>query len=200
MFYTCNKKKIGVKYLRVIAGTHRGRRLRSVKGDKTRPTADRVKEALFNILQNRIYNSRFLDLYSGTGSIAIEALSRGAGQAVLVEEDKAALKVIERNLADLGLESQAVVLGREVAGALLFLGSKREQFDLIFLDPPYRDGKEEEVLSGLEDNELLAAGGMVIVEHQRKNNLPDRVGNFYKQRVAAYGDTALAFYLKEEKD
>ncbi|MGM9570650.1 MAG: 16S rRNA (guanine(966)-N(2))-methyltransferase RsmD [bacterium] len=200
MFYACNKNKIGVKYLRVIAGTHRGRRLRSVKGDKTRPTADRVKEALFNILQNRIYNSRFLDLYSGTGSIAIEALSRGAGQAVLVEEDKAALKVIERNLADLGLASQAVVLGREVAGALLFLGSKREQFDLIFLDPPYRDGKEEEVLSGLEDNDLLAAGGMVIVEHQRKNNLPDRVGIFYKQRVAAYGDTALAFYLKEEKD
>lgn len=186
--------------MRVIAGTHRGRRIRAVKGNRTRPTADRVKEALFNILQSRIYNSRFLDLYSGTGSIAIEALSRGAGRAVLVEEDKAALNVIAKNLSDLGLESQAVVLGREVAGSLLFLGNKKEQFDLIFLDPPYRDGKEKEVLSGLENNDLMASGGMVIVEHQRKNDLPDRVGIFYKQRVAVYGDTALAFYLKEEKD
>lgn len=149
--------------MRVIAGKARSLKLTTVPGDGTRPTTDRIKETLFNMLQYGLTDAYFLDLFAGSGAIGIEALSRGAEHAVFVEKHLPAVRCIEKNLSFTGLSGQAEVLRQDVFAALKrFDGNMR--FDYIFMDPPYGRGIEKDVLAALSDGKLFLPDTQVIVE------------------------------------
>lgn len=150
--------------MRVIAGSARRLQLKTVKNMDTRPTTDRIKETLFNMIQDDIPSSRFLDLFSGSGAIGIEALSRGADHAVFVENNKAATACIRDNLAFTRLADQAVVMESNAITAISMLESKKEFFDIIFMDPPYEKELEKEVLERLVHSPILDENTLIIVE------------------------------------
>ncbi len=164
------------------------------KGTGLRPTGDRVKEALFNILGDLVPGCLFLDLFAGTGNVGIEALSRGAAGAVFVEMNRNNVLVIEKNLVLTGLRSRARVIGLDVFKALPVLGREGQPFDLVFLDPPYMNGMETRVLSGIAGNNLLKPLGRVIVESSSKDFLPPAVDQIKLNRQEKYGDTVLSIY------
>lgn len=149
--------------MRVIAGTARSLPLKAAEGDNTRPTTDRIKETLFNMLQSDIAGCRFLDLYAGSGAIGIEALSRGAKEAVLVENARAALAVIKDNLAFTKLDSKAVIMEQDVLSAINRLAGK-EVFDIIFMDPPYGKDYEYDVLNALSHSDIIDKYTIIIIE------------------------------------
>lgn len=149
--------------MRVIAGTAKRLQLKTLDGMDTRPTTDRIKETLFNILQTGIAGSRFLDLFAGSGQIGLEALSRGAKHAVFVDNSKKACACIADNIRFTRMEACSTLLTMEVSGALRTLEGK-EPFDYIFMDPPYHSGMEREVLAYLASSALLCGDGIVIVE------------------------------------
>jgi len=186
--------------LRVIGGLAKGRRLKAVKGTKTRPTADRVKESLFNIIREKVADSNFLDLYAGTGNVGIEALSRGAAQAVFIEQDRKAIKILKENLNLTSFQQKAEVYQQDVLVALDILGRKKRTFSLIFLDPPYYEGLEEKTLEKILLSKVLTPDGLIIVEHLRKNILPAKVNILQLVRTETYGDTAMSFYRKREEE
>jgi 16S rRNA (guanine966-N2)-methyltransferase len=176
--------------MRVIAGEFRSRRIESVPGMATRPTTDRLREALFNILQTRIEGASFVDVYAGTGAVGIEALSRGAAHAWFLERDKRALSVIRQNLANLGVEGRATVL----AGKALS-GLARCAAGIVFLDPPYE-------LAGEYRAALDQLGAqppdLVVVQHSVHLKLHDEYGALRRTRVARHGDDELSFYAVPE--
>lgn len=185
--------------MRVIAGTLRRRTLEAPAGMATRPTSDRLRETLFNVLAPRIEGARFLDLYAGSGAVGIEAASRGAERIVMVEHGAAALKILRANLESLGLRGAVRV---EVASVAAFLRNARPEsaglaFDIVFLDPPY-DAKDEYVLAlgllGGDRSGLLARDAVVIAEHRRRDKLAERYSNLERTRVLEQGDAALSFY------
>ncbi len=147
--------------LRVIAGEARSIPLMTPDGLDTRPTTDRVKETLFNLLQNDIYGCEFLDLFAGSGQIGIEALSRGAKSACFVEKSKKAMEIIQKNLEKTKFTDKADLIKKDVVSALSVM---RDSYDIIFMDPPYALGIEKEVLSMIEKNGLLNEDGFVIIE------------------------------------
>jgi 16S rRNA (guanine966-N2)-methyltransferase len=182
--------------MRLTGGLDRGRRLRAPRGAHTRPTAAKVREAIFNILGPPPEGS-VLDLYAGTGALGIEALSRGALRSVFVERDHQALVALRRNLRELGLEERSVVIGAEVCSALRRLSTAGEHFSWVFLDPPY--AKETEgVLAELSGGELLAPCAVVVVEHDRRHRPPgainSSVGGLFLTDRRMYGDTELSFF------
>jgi 16S rRNA (guanine(966)-N(2))-methyltransferase RsmD len=179
--------------MRIIAGEFRGRRLAAVRG-RLRPTSDKVREAIFNILGPKVKDAEVLDLYAGTGALAWEALSRGARHAVLVEEQGAVLEVLRRNQETLGLKEQARVLPLSVPVALKKLAGQGARFDLIFLDPPYGQGLAAATLATLADLDLVRPGGQVVAEAGRREALPEKVGNLILSHTRIYGDTQVAFY------
>ena len=150
--------------MRVIAGSARRLMLETPKGMTTRPTLDREKETLFNMLQNGLYDAMFLDLFAGSGQIGIEALSRGARQAYFVEQGMEALSCIRRNLEFTRLEDKAVVMGRDVISAINMLSHEQQVFDYIFMDPPYGQGLEKQALYALADSHLVGEDTVIIVE------------------------------------
>ncbi|OUN01547.1 MAG: 16S rRNA (guanine(966)-N(2))-methyltransferase RsmD [Firmicutes bacterium ZCTH02-B6] len=180
--------------MRVIGGRCRGMRLQPVPGTTTRPTADRVKESLFNILAPWVADARVLDLFAGTGALGIEALSRGAREAVFVERDAQALRVLRANLRHTKLEELAEIRAGDVARELLRLGSQGRAFDLVFLDPPYRQGLVPPTLASLAANGLVAPGGWIVVEHDGREEMPEQAANLARVRTVRYGDTALTFF------
>ena len=149
--------------MRIIAGTRRSLPLKSVEGFDTRPTTDRIKETLFNMLQGRIPESHFLDLFAGTGQIGLEALSRGALRAVFVDSGKKQQKCIEENIAFTKFQAESRLLGYDVLSALRLLQGK-ESFDIIFMDPPYGQDLEKQVLEELSKSSLLKEDGLIVVE------------------------------------
>ncbi len=181
------------KHMRIIGGSLGGRRLASVKG-RMRPTGAKVREALFAILGDRVIEARVLDLFAGTGALGIEALSRGAREAVFVEDDPASLKVLGRNLEDLGLGNRARVAPLEARRALKKLKAQGEGFNLVFLDPPYGKGLAAAALAALNEAGLLAPGGLIAAEHSSKESLPEKVGNLTRIDLRRYGDTQVALY------
>jgi 16S rRNA (guanine966-N2)-methyltransferase len=185
--------------MRIIAGTLKGRVLAPVKG-RMRPTAAKVREAVFNILGAAVPGVRVLDLFAGTGALGIEALSRGAAAAVFVEEHPQSLHVLRRNLADLGLEDRSTVWSLPVAAALKKLAGRGECFGLAFLDPPYGGGEAEAALRVLASLSLLVPGARVVVEHSRRETLPEVGGGLRRLAVRRYGDTQVAFYLAEARE
>lgn len=149
--------------MRVIAGTARRLALKTVEGMDTRPTTDRIKETLFNMLNTQIPGCRFLDLFSGSGAIGIEALSRGAESAVFVEQNRRAAQCIQQNLSFTRLKDRAVLMQTDVCSALRKMEGEKP-FDIIFMDPPYRQGLEREVLEMLADSSLADAQTLIITE------------------------------------
>ncbi|MQL54022.1 16S rRNA (guanine(966)-N(2))-methyltransferase RsmD [Desulfofundulus thermobenzoicus] len=180
--------------MRVIGGLAKKRRLKVPRGWTGRPTADRVKETLFNILAPWIDGCSFLDLFAGTGNVGIEALSRGAERAVFVEQDYRAVNAIRENLHHAGFVEQAELLSGDVLSVLTKLAGRGYSFDLIFLDPPYGQGLELSTLEALKDLPLLNQGGMVVVESSNKTTLPPQVGKLVLYRRHRVGDTLLSFY------
>lgn len=178
--------------MRVIAGTAKGRRLKAPKGMKTRPTSDRVKEAVFNILSPYVGQARFLDLFAGSGAMGIEALSRGASTATFVENDKAALNVIKTNIRNCGFTDFSRVIPGNVFSVLRKL--QGEQFDLIYVDPPYSTKLGTEVLTQLIDYQLLTAGSLVMVETRRADHVTVDISELKQVTVREYGDTAVCFF------
>jgi 16S rRNA (guanine966-N2)-methyltransferase len=184
-----------VSSMRVIAGKYRSRALRSLKGRKLRPTSDRLRETLFNILGPNIEGATFVDLFAGTGAVGIEALSRGARHVIFVERHPPAAALIRRNLESLGIIPGAEILGMDVLRGIEQLEASRVHTQFIFLDPPYAANEEyESVLEALGESPIVAPEARVIVEHLRKREMPDRVGELELARVVEQGDAALSFY------
>jgi len=183
--------------MRVIAGQYRSRVLVAPKGRDTRPTSDRLRETLFNVLAPRLEGAVFMDLYAGSGAVGIEALSRGARETIFVEQAEAALKAIRANLASLGTRGGYALEARGVAGALRRLAESGRVTDIIFLDPPYERADEYELTLGLLGGEcsgLLAPGAIVVAEHTKKGDLAEGYGGLERYRVLKQGDAALSFY------
>jgi 16S rRNA (guanine(966)-N(2))-methyltransferase RsmD len=181
--------------MRIIAGTYRSRVLAAPPGMATRPSSDRLRETLFNVLAARIAGAALLDLYAGSGAVGLEALSRGAASATFVERAQPALKTLRANLASLGIEQGFAVQAGPVAA---FLRAGRGMaFDLVFLDPPYDDSAEYEStlnLLGGAARSMLAPDAIVIAEHRRKQRLEERYGALARTRLLQQGDAALSFY------
>jgi 16S rRNA (guanine966-N2)-methyltransferase len=183
--------------MRITGGTLRSRAIRAPKGQATRPTSDRVREALFGILESAgvVRGARVLDLYAGTGALALEALSRGAARAILVESSREALAAARGNVASLGLEDRARILAADVRDAVRRLEGEAP-FDVVLADPPWAlvdTGEALRVLAEVARSPLLAEDALVILEHSSRTPPPD-VAGLSNQQARRYGDTALTFY------
>jgi 16S rRNA (guanine966-N2)-methyltransferase len=185
--------------MRIIGGHARGRRLKSPKGGATRPTGDRVKQTVFDILAPRISGCRFLDVFAGAGGIGLEALSRGAARVVLVDNNRAAVDAIQENLAALnGSGGQAQVFRQDARVALASMADAGVRFDVVYVDPPYESNLYEELLEQIGSTRLLQADGIVIAEHFHKRARPETIGNLVRARTVRIGDHTLSFYRPSE--
>ncbi len=183
--------------MRVIAGKYRSRQLRSLRGLDVRPTADRLREALFNVLAPQIEDSAWLDLYAGTGAVGIEALSRGARTVYFVESSRKAAAIIRQNLRTLQIEEGYAVLERDAEQALRLLDSLAVSCDVCFLDPPYRMQQAyAEVLGFLSQSRLLKPASMVVAEHEKHFDPGDKFGALERYRELRQGDAVLSFYRR----
>jgi 16S rRNA (guanine966-N2)-methyltransferase len=179
--------------MRLTGGADRGRKLRAPRGNGTRPTASRVREAIFNIL-GPAPDAPVLDLYAGTGALGLEALSRGAPKVVFVERDQRALASLSRNLRELGLSDRAVIVGGKVQAALARLADGPDRFAWVFVDPPYASGEAQQTLEALAGSGVLAPGAVVMFEHDKRRVPPDSAGALYLCDRRFYGDTGVSFY------
>lgn len=179
--------------MRVITGSARGRRLITLDGDDVRPTTEKVKEALFSIIQFEIEGRRVLDLFAGSGQLGIEALSRGAKNAVFVDLSKKSAEVVKKNLESTGFEKSAVVLNTD---SISFLRTRAEKYDIAFLDPPYRTGLLKQALDNIE--RVMSDGGVIIAECPYDEEFPEYAGSFLKTKEYKYGKIKLALYRKEQ--
>lgn len=186
--------------MRVIAGTQKGRRLHGPKGPGLRPTADRVKEALFSILGSRVAGARVLDLYAGTGAIGIEALSRGAHSVTFVEPDPAALRVLRSNLVHCGIEASADI---QACTAETFLRRSTDadaHYDIVFADPPYQTEHNAGLWSALADTTAITSDTLVVLEHSSKLAVPQANVHLRLLRQYRYGDTTLSVFGMTAQD
>jgi 16S rRNA (guanine(966)-N(2))-methyltransferase RsmD len=176
--------------MRVTGGIGKGRKLKVPAGARVRPTSDKVKQALFNILGQKVEGALFLDLFAGIGGIGIEALSRGAARVVFVDDSRDSLRVIQQNIEQTGFNERAQVIASK---AETFLKKTSEQFDIVFLDPPYSLALEP-LLNGIVVSGILKPGSIVITEHFKKQPSIKQAGKLSLYRESQYGDTVLAFY------
>lgn len=184
--------------MRIIAGSARGRRLKGPRGPGLRPTSDQVREALFNILGKRVCAARVLDLFAGTGALSLEALSRGARRAVLVDRGREALALCRDNGAILGFSEKIELVALTVDARLSQRLGARGPFDLVFADPPYA-AISPEVLLGWLSPALLAEAGVLVIEHDRRSAAPLSGLGFERFDARRFGDTALAFYRRADR-
>ena len=184
--------------MRIIAGTAKGIRLKTPKGMNTRPTADRVKESMFGILAANVVDAEVLDLFAGTGNLGLEALSRGAASATLVDKNIQSIKIIMENAILTDLARAAVICREDVMTALRRLQASAKSFDLIFCDPPYNLGLAPKVLSWLDATEVLRGGGIFVLEHSRHEKLPEGLKRIVAYRSEFYGETVVSFFMKQE--
>ena len=175
--------------MRIIAGTLKGRRIDAPDWTGLRPTSDRLRETLFNVLAPHVEGARFLDAYAGTGAVGIEALSRGASQVTFVERDPRAVRLIERNLARCGVNDRYAIIRAGFAGAAPRLD---RAFDILFLDPPYGAGELTGALSAAAP--LVTHDALLVVEHATRDEAPEGIDNLVRVRQLKQGDSALAFY------
>lgn len=180
--------------MRVIAGSARGRKLRSLRGLAMRPTQDRVREALFNIIGEAVIDSLFLDLYAGVGGVGIEALSRGAAKVVFVENHPPAVEVIRNNLTACGFNSGFRVVKSDSIRFIDGAARRAEKFQIIFMDPPYRTPLLQRTLEKLGAAPIIVAGGVVVAEHASAEQPAESYGDLLLQDVRRFGDTALSFF------
>lgn len=181
--------------MRVIAGKFGSRRLKTPKTLRVRPTSDRLRETLFNILGPAVDDSLFVDMYAGTGAVGIEAISRGAREVIWIESHPKTAQLIRENLKSLQILSGVEVIEQPALRALEKLAARHLMADFLFLDPPYDKAEEHSlVLDFLDSSHLIAPLGMVIVEHHAKTELPGRLDRLERTRLVEQGDAALSFY------
>jgi 16S rRNA (guanine966-N2)-methyltransferase len=191
--------------MRISGGTAKGRRTatkslltKNSEGERLRPTSSKVREALFDILRNKIEGASFVDLYAGTGTVGLEALSRGTGRSVFVEPDELRIRTIKNNVLRLGFLEQALVAKGRAYEFLQKASVENESFDIFFIDPPYDSEEIEKVLPLLGEEGLVNEDGVVIVEHFFKRQVPEKAGRLKIKRSYRYGDTMLTLYRKVE--
>ncbi|NLD20236.1 MAG: 16S rRNA (guanine(966)-N(2))-methyltransferase RsmD [Clostridiales bacterium] len=177
--------------MRIIAGEYKGRRLKSPPDYTVRPTTDKVKEALFSILSEKIWDSRVLDLFSGTGNLGLEALSRGARLCVFADNSRDSIELIKGNITHCGAEDKARVAAGDYRRVI---AKEREPFDIILLDPPYGKGYLEECFKLIEENHSLACDGVIVAEHRKEEVLPEEFCGLTKVKERRYGVIMLSIY------
>lgn len=180
--------------MRVIAGKAKGRALKAVPGKNTRPTGDKVKEAIFSMIGPYFDGGRVLDLFAGTGALGIEALSRGAELAVFVDIDKKSVHIIHENLRATDLVGQAEVYCNEATRAIKALGRRGLEFDLILLDPPYHLPIIEPLITLMDQWNIVHTSTQIVVEQESGTILPDKIGYFHLSRQVDYGGTLVTIY------
>lgn len=180
--------------MRVISGTARGRPLKAVPGMGTRPTTDKVKEAIFSMIGPYFDGGTALDLFAGTGGLGIEALSRGMDRAVFIDTDPKSVEVVRENLKACGFADAAEVYRNDAGRALKALAKREARFRLVFLDPPYRLKNADRLMEEMHGLGLLDKHAVVLVEHAGEHRYPETFGPFRCRRLAEYGETAVAIY------
>ena len=180
--------------MRVITGIAGGRKLKSPEGEAVRPTADHVKQAMFNILQFDLEGRRILDLFGGTGQLGIEALSRGAREAVFTDSSRTSIQLIRENLKRCGLEGKVLQ-----TDALSYL-ARGEKFDVIFIDPPYDGGLYQAILERINAVDNLTEGGIIVCEARAGTELPELSAPYFKLRERRYGNVKICIYSKSEQN
>jgi 16S rRNA (guanine966-N2)-methyltransferase len=186
--------------MRIIGGEARGRQIRLPKGCRIRPTADRVKESLFDILAP-LEGTYFLDIFAGCGNVGLEALSRGARRSVFVEKEPRLVDSIRANLRVLGVESRGEVIAADAEKGIRYLRKRGDRFDILFADPPYEEGHVAETMKFLEEGDILAPGGVIALQHSVRETVEDgftRTMSVTDQR--RYGDTMLSFFRKRREE
>ena len=181
--------------LRIIGGKFKGRKLAAFRGQSVRPTSDRVRESLFNILSVAWEGKTVLDLFAGTGGLGIEAISRGACRVVFIEGHLHAIRVLEKNIAALDLTSCCEVLKCSVDKGIDLVRKANRIFDVIFLDPPYDERLADTSLSLLGSSDILDIGGVVVVEHHCKEDLSEEYHKLYRSDHRTYGKTGISFFV-----
>jgi len=179
--------------MRVISGTSKGRKLVTPRSQSVRPTSDRVKESIFNILREEIEGKRVLDLFAGTGNLGIEALSRGAEKTIFVEKRRQAIRLIQKNLAQFGLEDRSEILPKDISRAIGILKQRGESFDLILMDPPYEKGWIQRTLMKLNSHPIYHGDSILVIEHSRREPLPQPMKGWNLIRQRQIGDTLISF-------
>ena len=177
--------------MRVISGEYKGRKLAAPADYSIRPTTDKVKEALFSILADRIWGSKVLDLFSGTGNLGIEALSRGAGECVFADNSRESIKLIKENVNHCKAASGANIVAGDYKKVLM---TQREPFDIIILDPPYNKGLMDDCFRIIAEQGILAEDGVIVAEHRKEEKLPDDFYGFEKEKERKYGIVMLSIY------
>jgi 16S rRNA (guanine966-N2)-methyltransferase len=180
--------------MRIISGERRGLQLKSASGTGTRPTSDKVKESLFNMIGPYFDGGRVLDLFAGSGGLAVEALSRGMDHAVLIEKDRRAQAAILENVAKCRYDDRVELIRADARQAVRRIIAKGEPFDLVFLDPPYARDTYYKLALELAEAGLIAGNGTVVCEHDRSVTLPDSFGEFCKEKESVYGGTVISIY------
>lgn len=184
--------------MRVISGKVRGLKLDTPKNDDVRPTTDRVKESLFNIINPYVIDSNVLDLFAGTGSLGIECLSRGALSATFVDVSKDSINIVKSNVKKARVENESTILNLDFKTAIDRLNVQNKKFDIIFMDPPYYKNMFIDALSNIDNSDLLSEDGIIVVEHDTKDKFIDKIGRLEKSKEKKYGNTTLTFYKLEE--
>ncbi|MCL2407961.1 MAG: 16S rRNA (guanine(966)-N(2))-methyltransferase RsmD [Defluviitaleaceae bacterium] len=184
--------------MRIISGTARGASITAPPGYKTRPTADRVREALFNIIAPDIYGARFLDLFAGSGAVGLEALSREAAEAVFVDKNRQSADFVRANISKLRFEDKSNVLCMDALSAMDILANEGRAFDFIYVDPPYDTYLVEDVLAKLSSIRLLTDGGMIVIETGHAPEFDDGFGKFEIAKQKKYGGTYLTFITERQ--
>ena len=186
--------------MRVISGKARGLKLDTPKNLDVRPTTDRVKESLFNIINPYIRESNILDLFAGTGSLGIECLSRGAKNCIFVDKSKQSIGIVKSNVKKARVENESTILNIDFKDAVKRLAVQKQKFDVIFMDPPYYENMFIDCLKSIDELNLLKEDGLVVVEHDTNDLFYDSIGRLYKSREKKYGNTTISFYKLEEVD
>ncbi|MEF9933663.1 MAG: 16S rRNA (guanine(966)-N(2))-methyltransferase RsmD [Clostridium sp.] len=183
--------------MRIISGSAKGRKLKTPEGLDTRPTSDRVKQSVFNIILKHIFDARVLDLFGGTGNLGIESISRGCENCVFCEENKKSFEILKENVKTLGFEDKASIYNRDGFKVLKQLADENKQFDVIFLDPPYGKGLVEKSIGEIHRFNLLSDDGIIIAEYDNVDNLVEKIGDITVYRTEKYGRIRISFFKKE---
>ncbi|MEZ2656578.1 16S rRNA (guanine(966)-N(2))-methyltransferase RsmD [Aneurinibacillus aneurinilyticus] len=186
-----------MEMMRVVAGSKKGHPLQAVPGKGTRPTVDKVKESIFNMIGPYFDGGLVLDLYAGTGGLGIEALSRGAEKCIFVDANRKAIGIVQQNLSSTEMNEKAEVYRNDANRALNALKKRELMFNIVFLDPPYAEQKIESQIAIMVDHGLLAPNAMIVAEHDVKDELCNQIGSVDKIREVTYGQTMITVYRNE---
>lgn len=180
--------------LRIISGEYKSKRLISPEGKDVRPTSDKVKESLFNILLSKIPEAYVLDLFAGSGNLGLEAISRGAKGCIFIDKSKDSIKTVYSNIKLLKCEEYCEVYNNDAFSALEILDKRKLKFDIVFCDPPYHKEIIQKVLKSLLKTDIIKENGIIVTEHDIKDLLPQKLEKLIMYRSVKYGNTALSFY------